>query len=114
MSATAQKPDRMVVDRVPPGEWHAIYLCRATESRTRDCVAVLVDVHPDDLKHCNCKVAFLFVHPDEYCPDGARRAWLAILSPSWKISTVSVVIRASIIPRINRDGTDWKWPAISI
>jgi hypothetical protein len=74
MSATAQKPDRVVVDRVPCGEWHAIYLCRATESRTWDWVALLVDVHSDDLKHCNCKVAFLFVHPDEYCPDGTRTA----------------------------------------
>jgi hypothetical protein len=81
MSATAQKPERVVVDRVPSGEWHALYLCRATESRTWDWVALFVDVHPDELKYCVCKVAFLFVHPNEYRPDPdrvAQEVWVRI------------------------------------
>jgi hypothetical protein len=41
----------------------------------------MVDVDPNDLKHCLCKVAFLWVHPDEYRPDGsrtAREAWVCV------------------------------------
>jgi hypothetical protein len=41
----------------------------------------MIDVHPDELKHCLCKTAFLYVHPNEYRPDGsrtAREAWVRI------------------------------------
>jgi hypothetical protein len=34
----------------------------------------MIDVHPDDLKHCLCKVVFLYVHSKDYRPDGSRRA----------------------------------------
>jgi hypothetical protein len=42
-------------------------------------VALMLDVHPDELKHCLCKTAFLYVHPirppeGDYRPDGGRRA----------------------------------------
>jgi hypothetical protein len=33
------------------------------------------------LKHCLCKTAFLYVHPDEYRPAGsriAREAWVRL------------------------------------
>ena len=36
---------------------------------------------PDDLKHCHCKTAFLYVHPDDYKPDGdrtAQEAWVRV------------------------------------
>jgi len=41
----------------------------------------MVDVPPDDLKHCHCKTAFLYVHPDDYKPDGdrtAQEAWVRV------------------------------------
>jgi hypothetical protein len=40
-----------------------------------------IDVHPDELKDCLCKIAFLYVHPNEYRPDGsrtAREAWVRV------------------------------------
>jgi hypothetical protein len=36
--------------------------------------ALFVDVPLDELKNCVCKVAFLYVHPDEYRPDRSRVA----------------------------------------
>ena len=42
---------------------------------------LMVDVHPDELKHCRCKTAFLFVHPNDYKPDGTRtaqEAWVRV------------------------------------
>jgi hypothetical protein len=64
----------------PPAGCHAIDVWRK-QSRKWDWCALMVDVHPDELKHCMCKIAFLYVHPDEYTPDGsrtAREAWLRI------------------------------------
>jgi len=51
------------------------------KARKRDWVALMVDVDPDELKHCVCKIAFLYVHPNEYRPDGsrtAREAWVRV------------------------------------
>jgi hypothetical protein len=39
-----------------------------------DWVALMIDVHPDDLKRCFCKTAFLYVHPNEYRPEAGRSA----------------------------------------
>ena len=36
---------------------------------------------PDDLKHCHWKTAFLYVHPNDYKPDGdrtAQEAWVRV------------------------------------
>jgi hypothetical protein len=41
----------------------------------------MIDVPPDELRHCLSKVAFLYVHPSEYRPDGsrtAREAWVRV------------------------------------
>ncbi len=68
------------LDQVPTDGWFALTICRA-EARKRDWVALMVDVHPDELKNCVCKVAFLYVHPNDYHPDGsrtAREAWVRI------------------------------------
>ena len=57
----------------PPSGWFALDVMRK-ESRKWDWVALMVDVHPDELKHCLFKTAFLYVHPNEYRPDGSRTA----------------------------------------
>jgi hypothetical protein len=59
-------------DRPLPG-WFAIDVLRK-ESRKWDWCALMVDVPPDELKHCLCKIAWLYVHPNEYKPDGSRTA----------------------------------------
>jgi hypothetical protein len=41
----------------------------------------MVAVDPDDLKHCYCKIAFLYVHPDDYRPlEGrtVREVWVHV------------------------------------
>ena len=76
----AQVENITTLDR-PPAGWFALDVVRK-EARKLDWVALMVDVHPDELKHCLCKgVAFLFVHPNEYKPDGsrtAREAWVRV------------------------------------
>jgi hypothetical protein len=67
------------LDRPPPG-WFVLDVMRK-ESRKWDWTALMVDVDPDELKHCLCKTAFLYVHPNEYRPDGsrvAREAWVRV------------------------------------
>jgi hypothetical protein len=67
------------LDRPQPG-WFALDVMRK-ETRKWDWVALMVDVHPDELKHCLCKTAILYVDPDEYKPDGCRtvrEAWVRI------------------------------------
>lgn len=69
-----------VVDQVPSGEWFVLDVAKEGP-RKWDWVAFLISVHPDDLKHCSCKVAFLYVHPNEYHPDPSRVAqevWVRI------------------------------------
>ena len=65
-------------DRRPA--WHVLDVMRK-QSRSWDWVALMVDVHPDELKHCRCQTAWLYVHPDDYKPDGsrtAREAWVRV------------------------------------
>jgi hypothetical protein len=65
----------------PPAGWFPVNVMKAGDNRKWDWVALMVDVHPDELKHCLCKTAFLFVHPDEYRPDPgrtAREAWVRV------------------------------------
>jgi hypothetical protein len=68
------------LDQPPPG-WFALDVMKAGSGRKWDWCALMIDVHPDQLKHCLCKTAFLYVHPNEYQPDGsrtAREAWVHI------------------------------------
>lgn len=65
----------------PPVDWFALDVMRVEGERKQDWCALMIDVPPEELKHCACKVAFLYVHPDEYRPDGsrtAREAWVRI------------------------------------
>lgn len=65
----------------PPAGWHALDVMKTGDRRKWDWCALMVDVPPDELKHCVCKTAFLYVHPDEYRPDGnriAQEAWVKI------------------------------------
>jgi hypothetical protein len=58
----------------PPAGWFPLDVMKANGSRKWDWCALMVDVHPDELKHCKCGIAFLYVHPDDYKPDGKRTA----------------------------------------
>jgi hypothetical protein len=72
-------PMREYLDR-PPAGWFALDVMRK-EARKWDWVALMIDVHPDELKHCLCTTAFLYVRPSEYRPDRsrtAREAWVRI------------------------------------
>jgi len=67
------------VDR-PPAGWFVLDVLRKGE-RKWDWCALMIDVDHDDLKHCWCKTAFLYVDPNEYRPhEGriAREVWLLI------------------------------------
>ena len=67
------------LDRPPPG-WFVLDVMRAG-ARKRNWVALMIDVHPDDLKTYKSKTAFLYIHPDEYRPLAnrtAREAWVRI------------------------------------
>ena len=70
---------------LPPAGWFPLDVMKA-EKRKWDWVALMVDVHPDELKHCVCKTAFLYVHPRDYRPDGGRRAQEALGSCPWQAS----------------------------
>jgi hypothetical protein len=60
------------LDRAPAG-WHVLDVMKE-HSRKRDWAALMIDVHPDDLKTCVCEFPALFyVHPKEYRP-GLRKA----------------------------------------
>jgi hypothetical protein len=68
------------LDRPPTG-WFALNVAKAGDTRRWDWAGFMVDVDPDELKHCQCKTAFLFVHPDEYKPVPgriAREVWVRI------------------------------------
>ena len=62
------------VDELPAGEWFVLEVMKAGNSRKWDWVALMLDVPFDEIKYCQCKVAFLFVHPDEYRPQKGRTA----------------------------------------
>jgi hypothetical protein len=57
----------------PPVDWFILDVLREGQ-RGGSWSAFLVDVHPDDMKNCDCSAgpAFLYVHPDEYRP-GLRK-----------------------------------------
>ena len=57
----------------PPAGWHPLTVMRKSR-RKWDWVALMVDVEPDEMKHCHCHgPALLFVNPYEYKPMGCRR-----------------------------------------
>lgn len=66
---------------LPPAGWFVLDVMREDE-RKKDWCALMIDVHPDDLKTCACEFPALFyVHPKEYRP-GLRKAqqrWLRIV-----------------------------------
>jgi hypothetical protein len=66
------------LDRPPTG-WFVLDVMRSN-SRKHDWVALMIDVHPDELKHCRCKIAFLYVRPNEYRPGSctAREVYVRI------------------------------------
>jgi hypothetical protein len=56
----------------PPAGWFALDVMRK-QARKWDWVALMVDVHPDDLKTCTCDFPALFyVDPKDYRP-GERK-----------------------------------------
>jgi hypothetical protein len=68
------------VDRLPSG-WFALDVMPARAGkRCQDWTALLIDVHPDDLKHYQCEVAFLYVDPEDYKPGSrkARERWFRV------------------------------------
>ena len=46
------------LDRPPAGDWFALDVMREAP-RKRRWVVLMIDVHPDELKHCRSKTAFL-------------------------------------------------------
>jgi hypothetical protein len=65
----------------PPAGWFPLDVMKAGGGRKGEWCALMVDVHPDELKHCHCKIAFLYVHPNDYKPDSnrtAREAWVRV------------------------------------
>jgi hypothetical protein len=74
------------LDRPAPG-WFALDVMRK-EARKWNWVALLVDVHPDDLKGCVCDFPALFyVNPKDYRP-GDRTARHFIRSPRRRARSV--------------------------
>jgi hypothetical protein len=69
------------LDRPPVG-WFALDVMKAgSNGRKWDWCALMIDVNPDELKHCVFKMAVFYVDPKEYRPDGsrtAREAWVSI------------------------------------
>jgi hypothetical protein len=65
---------------LPPAGWFALDVMRK-EARKWNWVALLIDVHPDDLKNCACDFPALFyIHPKDYQPSDfkAQQRWLRI------------------------------------
>ncbi|WLA36183.1 hypothetical protein QNJ95_24385 [Bradyrhizobium elkanii] len=58
----------------PPPGWFALDVMKTGDGRKWDWVALMVDTHPDELKHCLCHCAKLYVHPDDYQPVAGRVA----------------------------------------
>lgn len=67
------------IDRPPAGDWFVLDVMK-TAPRSREWCALMIDVDPKELKYCRCKVAFLYVHPNEYRPGSrtAREIWVRI------------------------------------
>lgn len=68
------------LDRPPTG-WHALDVMKSSQRGRSDWVLFIIDVHPDELKFCRCKTAWLYVHPDDYKPTPGRvaqEAWVRL------------------------------------
>ena len=77
--AKSAKATVTYLDRPPPG-WFVLDVMKVS-SRGRNWAGLMIDVHPDDLKTCKSKTAFLYVHPNEYRPHAdrtAREAWVRV------------------------------------
>ena len=79
----------------PPAGWNVIDVmptgsCR----RAQEWVALMIDVPFDDLKHCLCRTAWLYVHPNEYRPDGNKIAQQAYVRVPGKHRTHKAAWRA--------------------
>jgi hypothetical protein len=64
----------------PPTGWFVLDVVR-WEARKRDWVALMIDVHPDELKNCTCKFPALFyVDPRDCRPSQrtVREVWVRI------------------------------------
>ena len=72
-------PSIQYLDRMPEG-WFMLDIMRAKRGPSWDWVALVIDIDPDELKHCRCEIAFLYVDPDDYRPGNrvAREAWVRI------------------------------------
>jgi hypothetical protein len=68
-----------LLDR-PPAGWFILDVMKAGGGRRWEWLALMIDVDRDELKHCLCKTAFLWVHPNEYKPGTrtAQEAWVRI------------------------------------
>ena len=67
------------LDHLQPG-WFALDVIRQ-KARQRNWVALLVDVHPDELKVCTCNFPALFyIRPKDYHPGDrvAHQCWFLI------------------------------------
>lgn len=64
----------------PPAGWFAIDVMKVDDRRKWDWCALMIDAHPDDLKNCRCKVAWLYIDPREYRPGSrtAREAYVRV------------------------------------
>jgi hypothetical protein len=59
----------------PPAGWFPVAVMGSGDGRKWDWVGLMVDVDPDELKHCECTFPILFfVHPNEYRPVPGRKA----------------------------------------
>jgi hypothetical protein len=74
MSQATYNPNPIPTVEQPPAGWHALDVMKTGRSRKWDWVALMVDVPVDELKHCVCRAAFLYGHPNDYQPDGSRTA----------------------------------------
>jgi hypothetical protein len=70
---TATKKIEIEYLDAPPIGWFALDVLPHEDPRKRKWVGLMIDVHPDELKHCRCKMAWLYVHPKDYKPPRARR-----------------------------------------
>ena len=89
----------------PPAGWFALDVMKAgKDARKWDWCALMVDVHPDQLKHCLCEFAFLYVHPNEYRPDEnriAQEAWLSIPGKHRTKEAAWEVLQKMLAKRLN-------------
>jgi hypothetical protein len=77
MTETKNRIPRL--DRPPIG-WSPLDVMQTGGSKV-EWVALMVDVDPEELGECVCKIAFLYVDPEDYHPDGSRtaqEAWVRV------------------------------------